>query len=225
MVTTLTQKKGWVWKRLRHCPPQPKQPKYNQAKLADWLMLQQWAELELICLKYVDESGFERCSTLNYSYSRRGQQKRIHQSRKRGKRISVLGIWQPQQCFDYGLVMGGFNSQRFLKLIDWQATKAADHFAVTGQITVLVLDNASFHKSKTLRQHWHQWQQQGLFLFFLPPHSPQMNRIEDEWLHLKRNGLSAQVFEDEYEVAMAVIAGIKARGEKGGYQVERFMFN
>lgn len=27
-----------------------------------------------------------------------------------------------------------------------------------------------------------------------------MNRIEDEWLHLKRDELAGQVFEDEYEV-------------------------
>lgn len=52
-----------------------------------------------------------------------------------------------------------------------------------------------------------------------------MNRIEDEWLHLKRDELSAQVFEDEYDVAMAVISGIEVRGAKGGYAVERFMFN
>lgn len=107
-------------------------------------MLQLWAQSGLICLKYVDESGFEGCSPLNYSYSRRGQQKRIHQPRKRGKRISALGIWQPQHRFDYGLVVGGFNSQRFLKLMDWQAQKAADHFAVTGQITVIVLDTCLF---------------------------------------------------------------------------------
>ncbi|MBG1241903.1 hypothetical protein F8R90_12090 [Nostoc sp. NZL] len=62
-------------------------------------------------------------------------------------------------------------------------------------------------------------------MFFLPPHSPQMNRIEDEWLHLKREQLSSQVFEDDYEVVMAVISGIEARGEKGGYEVERFIFN
>lgn len=37
--------------------------------------------------------------------------------------------------------------------------------------------------------------------------------------------LSAKVFEDEYEVAMAVIAGIQARGDKGGYTVDRFLFN
>ncbi|HYW19003.1 MAG TPA: transposase [Nodularia sp. (in: cyanobacteria)] len=47
---------------------------------------------------------------------------------------------------------------------------------------------------------------QGLYVFFLPPYSPQMNRIEDEWLHLLRDQLAGQLFEDEYELAIAIIA-------------------
>jgi putative transposase len=49
---------------------------------------------------------------------------------------------------------------------------------------------------------------------------------------LKTNGcissapeLAAQVFEDEYELAIAIIEGIKNRADQGQYQVERFMFN
>ena len=34
-----------------------------------------------------------------------------------GKRISALAVWQPQQGFDYGLVVGGFNTQRFVQLM------------------------------------------------------------------------------------------------------------
>jgi putative transposase len=109
--------------------------------------------------------------------------------------------------------------------MNWQASIAAEYLLDTGQLTVIVLDNASFDKSKALRKHWQSWQEQGLFLFFVPPHSPQMNRIEDESLHLKRDELSPQVFEDEYDVAMAVIAGIQARGDKGSYTVDRFLFN
>ncbi len=56
--------------------------------------------------------------------------------------------------------------------------------SATGQITVIVQDGASFHRSKVVQAFWQQWQQMGLFIFFLPPYSPQMNRIEDEWLHL-----------------------------------------
>jgi len=30
-----------------------------------------------------------------------------------------------------------------------------------------------------------------------------MNRIEDEWLHLKRDALAGQFFKDEYELAVS----------------------
>lgn len=52
-----------------------------------------------------------------------------------------------------------------------------------------------------------------------------MNRIEEEWLHLKRHQLASRVFDDEYDVAMALIAGIEARGQRRGYSVVRFRFN
>ena len=33
------------------------------------------------------------------------------------------------------------------------------------------------------------------------------------------------VFEDEYDLAIAIQQGILARGKRGNYQVERFIFN
>lgn len=170
------QKKGWRWKRLRYSPPSAKQPEYQQAKFCDLRMLELWARLKLICLKYLDESGFERSSPLGYSYVLSGQQKRVKQPRRRGRRLSILGLWQPQVSFDYGLVVGSFSSERYLKLMDWQASLAAQHLDKQGQITVVVQDNASSHKSQLVQQHWLRWQEQGLFVFFLPPYSPQMNR-------------------------------------------------
>ncbi|NJO77045.1 MAG: IS630 family transposase, partial [Leptolyngbyaceae cyanobacterium RM1_406_9] len=113
----------------------------------------------------------------------------------------------------------------FLKLMDWQASKAQSHFRKSGQISVIVLDNASVHRSHCTSAALEQWQKQGLLLFFLPPYNPQMNRIEDEWLHLKRDELASRAFEDEVDLAHAIISGIEARGQRGGYTVERFMFN
>ncbi|WP_416212236.1 transposase [Nostoc sp. DedSLP03] len=40
-----------------------------------------------------------------------------------------------------------------------------------------------------------------MYIFFLPPYSPQMNRLENRWLHLKRYELSSQIFDDKYELA------------------------
>ncbi|MFN6471232.1 MAG: transposase [Nostoc sp. SerVER01] len=103
--------------------------------------------------------------------------------------------------FEYGAVVGGFNSERYLQLLEWQAHLAQQRLEQTGKITVIIQDGASFHRSKKVKQYWQHWQQQGLYIFFLPPYSPQMNRIEDEWLQLKRHELSSQIFDDEYELA------------------------
>jgi len=109
--------------------------------------------------------------------------------------------------------------------MDWQADLAQHQFNQTGQLTVIVLDNASVHRSKLSQQQQQRWQQQGLILLFLPPYSPQMNRIEQQWLHLKRDELASRVFEDEVDLAHAIIAGLENRGKNGGYTVERFKFN
>ncbi len=42
-----------------------------------------------------------------------------------------------------------------------------------------------------------------------------MNPIELEWQHIKKDELAGQMFEDELELAYAVINGVEARGKKG----------
>jgi hypothetical protein len=37
--------------------------------------------------------------------------------------------------------------------------------------------------------------------------------------------MAGQMFEDEYDLAIAVMTGMKARSMSGGYTLERFKFN
>jgi len=76
-------------------------------------------------------------------------------------------------------------------------------------MTVVVQDNGSLHKSQLTRQQWQRWLSQGLFLFFLPPYCSEMNRIEDQWHQFKTHEIAGRMFEDEYDLALAIIdAGI-----------------
>ena len=200
-------------------------PQAVQAKRLDWEMLKLWAECGLIRLLYLDECGCCCQSPVDYSYSKRGEQKQVRQHRRRGRRINIWGVQEPAVSFDYALMVGTLKTPTHLQLIEWQAQKAQQHFAEAGQLTVIVLDNATPHISRAVQQHFELWQQQGLLLFFLPPHSPQMNRIEDEWLHLKRDQLACRVFEDEFDLAMAIITGVELKAKRRGYQAERFLFN
>ena len=101
-----------------------------------------------------------------------------------------------------------------IKLLDWQAEKAAQHLAETGQITVIVQDNHPIHKSKQVREHWSAWQEKGLFLFQLPKYSSQMNLIETEWHQIKTHELAGRIFEDESDLAPRFARPLRDRGNR-----------
>lgn len=176
-------------------------------------------------LKYLDESGFSLWSPVSYSYSRIGEQKYLEQTSQRwGSRISILGLWQKDKQFDYALAQRGFKSDSYIAVMNWQAQKAAVQLEQTGQITVVVQDNGPIHLSKASQGHWEHWQSQGLFLFQLPKYCSQMNSIESEWHQLKAHEIAGRMFDNEYDLALAVIAGVEARSQNGGYGQERFRF-
>ena len=184
--------------------------------------MEQLGGIELI---YLDESGCQLWSPVSYSYSRKGEQKCLEQTERRNGRISILGVWQPDKSFKYALASGSFKSESYIKFIDWIAELALETFRTTGRMTVIVQDNGSLHKSNLTRQQWQRWRSQGLFLFFLPPYCSEMNRIEDQWHQLKTHEIAGRMFEDEYDLALAIMDGMEARSVKGGYTLERFKFN
>lgn len=183
-------------------------------------MLELSAAAGEIDLLYGDESGSCLWSAASYSYYFRGEQKRQEQTRKRGKRLSILGLWQPLVTFIYSLVLGSFKSDDFIALMEQQAQVATQILAQTGRIRVIVLDNGSIHTSKLVKAKIPLWQARGLYLFFLPPYCSEMNPIELEWQHLKRDELVGQMFESEKELACEVIFGLDARAQQHSHSTE-----
>ena len=51
--------------------------------------------------------------------------------------------------------------------------------------TFVVLDNATVHRNAKLKELRSIWESRGLFLFFLPPYSPELNLAETLWRILK----------------------------------------
>ena len=84
--------------------------------------------------------------------------------------------------------------------------KEAEESAVLGRIRVIVQDNGPIHRCLEVHQLWSQWESQGLYIFFLPKYCSEMNPIELEWQHIKKNELAGKMFEDELELAYAVIS-------------------
>jgi len=184
-------------------------------------MLELSAAVGEIDLKYVDESGFCAWSEPSYSYYFRGEQKRLEQSQRRGRRLSIIGFVQPLISFVYGLVVGGVSRKSYIQMIEQEAQNAQK----TGRIRVIVQDNGSIHRCHEVQKLWSKWESMGLYIFFLPKYCSQMNPIELEWQHLKKDELSGQTFDDELDLAYAVIDAIQARGERGNYRTQRVKFH
>jgi len=173
-----------------------------------------------IDLKYLDESGFCAWSEPGYTYYKKGEQKRLEQTKNRGRRLSIVGLFQLLSSFVYGLVIGGVDRKAYIQMMEKEAEEAAE----LKRLRIIVQDNGPIHRCHEVQQLWSKWESQGLYIFFLPKYCSEMNPIELEWQHLKKDELAGQIFEDELELAYAVIDGVGARGKKGNYRTQRIKF-
>ena len=156
-----------------------------------------------------------------YTYYQRGEQKKIEQTLRRGRRLSIIGFFQPLISFVYGLVIGGVGRKSYIQMME----KEAEESAALGRIRVIVQDNGPIHRCLEVQQLWSKWESQGLYIFFLPKYCSEMNPIELEWQHIKKNELAGKMFEDELELAYAVIHGVEVRAERGNHTAQRVKFN
>jgi hypothetical protein len=88
-------------------------------------MLQISAACGAIRLKYLDEAGLGLWSPASYTYIKVGEQKQIRQSKKRGKRLNILGIYSQGQNLNYALSIGRFTQENFINILDKEAREAA----------------------------------------------------------------------------------------------------
>ena len=102
---------------------------------------------------------------------------------KRGKRLNVIGAF--------------LSSGRFYAAKLWQTTTALVFVGFLGLLLeqvkkplIVILDNASVHSTKLSEPLLNVLKQQGLRLYFLPPYSPELNRIEKLWHKMKYEWLA-----------------------------------
>ena len=57
---------------------------------------------------------------------------------------------------------------------EWIAEQIDEFVKSLSRLTVIVLDNATVH-TKAVKERLQQWEEKGLFVWFLPTYSPQLN--------------------------------------------------
>lgn len=81
------------------------------------------------------------------------------------------------------------------------------------RLLVVVLDNASIHRSKVVVEARRELRKQGIVLYYLPPYSPRLNAIEPWFGGIKHHDLPERSYDGVAALTQA-IDGAFARAEE-----------
>jgi transposase len=177
---------GLRWKRMRKSL-KSKRDKEDfeeaQVELQELIECHQAGELDLY---YFDEAGISLTPTVPYGWQPIGE--RIEIPSQKSRQLNTLGFlrydnqlisYTVESTIDSEIVIGCFDN--FCK-------------SLRGT-TVVVIDNAPVHTSKKFESRIPMWEEKGLFLYFLPSYSPELNLIEILWRMIKYHWLPIKAYD------------------------------
>lgn len=142
---------------------------------------------------YVDECGIDQCLYREYARAPRGEKVVAKISGRKFKRTNIVaGICQGEWVapLEYS---GTTDSVLFEYWFINCLLKEVD------EGSVIILDNATFHKKSILPDLAKRY---GCNVLFLPPYSPDLNPIENKWAWLKRKLREILQFYNSFDDAL-----------------------
>lgn len=139
-----------------------------------------------IDLYYGDESGFCLTSALPYGWQFPGEQ--VATQPRHSQRFNVLGFYNATTNDLHTAAREGALDAAFVidTLDAWAATRTRP--------TVLVLDNAKIHHAAAFQARLSAWEDQDVYVFYLPAYSPHLNKIETLWRKIKYEWLRPEAY-------------------------------
>jgi len=190
---------GYKLKMPRPVPEPPDREAWNEQRERFAETLVELIDDESCDLFFGDEAGFEGDPRPRRKWAKRGQ--RITQGYfGRHVRQNVIGAVNPKSGQLVSLLVPNCDRDVFQVYLDTMAEEVPEQ---KGRRTILVLDNASWHKVKTLR--WHHIEP-----LYLPPYSPDFNPIERLWQHLKSHYLAGFITKSGLELSDKLIESLRA---------------
>jgi hypothetical protein len=116
--------------------------------------------------------------TPNVPYAWQQKEKPILLPSAKGKYLSVFGLMSRKNKLYFEMLKTTFNSDKIISFID-------SFVEQTVKKTIAILDNAPIHKSKKFISKIEEWKEKDVWVFFLPPYSPELNLIEILWRRIK----------------------------------------
>jgi len=160
-----------------------------------------------LVLYYLDECGFSPTMPVGYSWNLPKQRKFVRYEAPQGRRVNALAAYRPYggsprlEVFTAERTWDAYDLLGFLKALPWSKTPR-----------VVVLDNASIHTSQVIRQARHRLTTLGIYLYYLPPYSPELNQAEPVFRQVKHQEMPQRSFTTRAELRAAVVLGFSNYG-------------
>lgn len=139
---------------------------------------------DLIDVYFADESGFNLQPNIPYGWQPIGEQWAFPSHKKQ-----VLNTFGLLNVVNKHLVTYSTKPKQMVN--SHFICQSLDDFASKiKRLTVIILDNAPWHKSEQFFNRINYWQDQGLFIFHLPRYCPHLNLIETLWRKIKYEWLT-----------------------------------
>lgn len=127
-------------------------------------------------LVYLDEAGMDNRDDYAYGWNQKGQRFHALKSGRRQGRVNMIAALCNHKLLAPFTVEGACNRVVFETWLE----NCLVPTLIPGQI--VILDNATFHKGGCIQE---LIEQAGCKLLYLPPYSPDLNKIEQCWSWLK----------------------------------------
>jgi transposase len=194
---------GLRWKRLRRSLKKHRNREAFALAAAELNEIGQMPDVELV---YFDEANFSLSGVVSYAWQKIGQRTEIAISGGHRNSIQVLGFQSTR---------GKVRTYVQRSTVRGSSVVAAiNDFARTiRKTTVLVLDNASPHTCREVKEQIERWAKRGLILYNLPPYSPELNAIEHLWRKLKHQLLPPTAWESIEKLTQTLMKSLKCIGK------------
>lgn len=199
------KKWGYSWKRMRRSLKNQRDQELFENAQSDLQHHHYQEDKELIDVYYFDEMGINLIPSVPYGWQQKGERIELPSTRSRNQ--TVLGFMNKKLKFYPYLFEGAANTDVVIECFD----RFVEHIE---KETIVVLDNASIHRSNRFMDKQEEWKQKGLKLFFIPPYSPELNLIERLWKEIKYNWLKPQFIKTKKQLENQLLYVLKNIGEK-----------
>lgn len=156
-------------------------------------------------LFYLDESGFSPSLPTGYSWCLPGQRNRVKYEYPQGRRVNALATYEPLAPTP---ALDAVPFERTLTSDDLLGY-LRDRLPASDIPRVVVLDNAGIHTSKVVKAARPGLAKLGIYLYYLPPDSPELNRIEPVFKQVKHHDMPTRSFTTKADLRAAVEAGFE----------------